>query len=55
MIQYILIGLVFVGALAYLGRIVYRQFTRSECESGCGKCNQIDVNKIEKQLRERGI
>jgi hypothetical protein len=56
MIQHIIIGLVFMAAVAYLGRLVYRSFkSGSECATGCGKCSAVDFNKLEKQLKEKGI
>lgn len=39
MIQVILIGVVFLGAAFYLGRMAVRSFQpKNECASGCGKC-----------------
>jgi hypothetical protein len=53
MIQQIIIGLIFIVALIYLGRMVYRSFKANEgCASGCGKCGAIDFKKIEQQLQE---
>lgn len=55
MIQQILIILLFSGAAFYLGRLIYRSFqTKNVCESGCGKCG-IDVGKIEKDLKAKGL
>ena len=46
MIQLILIGIVFLGAAFYLGRMVYRSFqAKHECSTGCGKCGAADVAK----------
>ncbi|NJM24463.1 MAG: FeoB-associated Cys-rich membrane protein [Bacteroidia bacterium] len=56
MIQQIVIGLIFCGAIAYLGRLVYRAFkTETACASGCGKCSAVDFKKIEKELQQRGL
>jgi hypothetical protein len=56
MIQNLLVGLVFLLALVYVGRLIYKSFqAKSACESGCGKCGAVDFNKIEKQLREKGL
>ena len=56
MIQQILVGLIFIGALAYVGRLIVRNFqAKSSCDSGCGKCNAVDFARIEKQLKEKGI
>lgn len=38
MIQTILLGLVFVLALAYLGRFFYRQANSGKDETHCDKC-----------------
>jgi hypothetical protein len=56
MIQNIIVGLLFASALFYVGRMIYRNFTaKSACDSGCGKCSTIDVDKIEKQLKKKAI
>jgi hypothetical protein len=59
MFQTILILVIFAGALAYLGRMVYRSFQAKSagagCASGCGKCGAVDFNKIEQQLRQKGV
>jgi hypothetical protein len=56
MIQEILLAIIFAGALAYLGRVLYRQFqANSACASGCGKCSVVDFNKIESDLKSRGL
>jgi len=56
MIQQFIVGLVFLGALAYVGRLIYKSFqAKSACDSGCGKCGAVDFNKIEKQLKEKGV
>lgn len=52
-IQEVLIGLIFIGSGIYLARLVYRQFTKGNCASGCGKCQTIDFKKVEKQVSER--
>ncbi|MFM8914504.1 MAG: FeoB-associated Cys-rich membrane protein [Flammeovirgaceae bacterium] len=39
MSQSVLIGLLFIGAAFYLGRMVFRSFqAKNECATGCGKC-----------------
>jgi hypothetical protein len=54
--QQILVGLIFTGALAYIGSIVYRSFqSKAGCASGCGKCGAIDFAKIEDQLKKKEI
>jgi hypothetical protein len=56
MIQSLGVGLIFLLALVYVGRLIYKSFqAKSSCESGCGKCGAVDFNKIEKQLREKGL
>jgi hypothetical protein len=53
MIQGILVCLIFLTALAYLGRMIFKHFTvKDSCASGCGKC-AVDFSKIEKQLSEK--
>lgn len=52
MIQAILLGILLIGAVLYLGRMAYKAFTTSSCESGCGKCSSIDVDAIVKSARK---
>jgi FeoB-associated Cys-rich membrane protein len=52
MIQQILIGLIFLGAAFYLGRMVYRSFqAKNACTSGCGKCGAADLEEVQKAAR----
>lgn len=39
-IQFILVALLFLAAIAFLGRMVYRAVSpkKAGCASGCGKC-----------------
>ena len=39
-IQFILMIIVFIGALFYIGRLLYRSISAKGdgCSSGCGKC-----------------
>ncbi|MCY1514183.1 hypothetical protein D9M68_487120 [compost metagenome] len=39
-IQFILVILIFIAALIYIGRMVYRAVSpkKNNCASGCGKC-----------------
>ncbi|MFN8336665.1 MAG: hypothetical protein U0U09_16160 [Cyclobacteriaceae bacterium] len=53
MFQQVIILLLFLSALAYLGRMVYRMFQSKSCATGCGKCSAVDFNKIEKDLNAR--
>jgi hypothetical protein len=56
MIQQVIVFLIFAGAVFYIGRLLYRSLqAKSVCASGCGKCGAVDFNKIEKQLKEKGI
>jgi hypothetical protein len=50
--QQVLVFLVFIGAVIYLGRVIYNHFTeKASCASNCGKCNAIDLKKIEEQFK----
>jgi len=53
MIQYILVGLLGLAAVGYLSWIIFRSFTSSECESGCGKCGALDVKAIQKSIEKK--
>ena len=53
-LQQVLVGLIFFGAIAYIGWIVYKTFqAKTGCASGCGKCGAIDFAKIEQQLKDK--
>ncbi|MDB5257675.1 MAG: hypothetical protein JWM14_2370 [Chitinophagaceae bacterium] len=52
--QEISIGFLFGIALFYLGRMVYRQFTKKEgCGEGCGcsSASAVSMEEIEKKLK----
>lgn len=51
--QQVIIILLFIGALFYLGRMIYRSFQSKSCATGCGKCGAVDFDKIEKQLNKK--
>ena len=54
MAQQIFILLLFIAAVAYMGRLVYRSFTmKGNCVSGCSGCATIDFNKIQKDLEKK--
>ncbi|MBF9253061.1 FeoB-associated Cys-rich membrane protein [Pontibacter sp. 172403-2] len=54
MVQQIIILLVFIAALAYIGRMLYRNFTvKGGCASGCSGCSAIDFKKIQKDLEKK--
>lgn len=49
----IIIGLIFFGALGYLGNLVFQNFNlknKSGCSKGCGSCGAIDFEKITAQM-----
>jgi hypothetical protein len=55
-IQQLVILLLFAGAVAYLGRMVYRSFqAKHACSTGCSKCGAIDFDKIEKEIAKKGL
>jgi hypothetical protein len=46
-IQLVIVILLFLGALFYMGRLIYRSLkSKKGCASGCGKCG-VDFSKIE--------
>ncbi|MDF2454226.1 MAG: hypothetical protein K0R51_219 [Cytophagaceae bacterium] len=52
--QEIIIGLLFAVALFFLGRMVYRQFTKKEgCGEGCGcsSASAVSMEEMEKKLK----
>ena len=54
MLQQILIGILFLGALTYVWRLIYRSFqAKAACSTGCGKCGAVDFDKIEKQINAK--
>ena len=54
MLQQIILLLIFVTALVYLGRILYRHFTQKDsCPKGCGSCSTVDFEKIARQIKEK--
>lgn len=56
MIQQIIIIGLFVAASIYISRLLYRSFqAKNACESGCGKCGASDLQKIEKELKAKGL
>ena len=53
-LQQVLLGLIFLGAVVYIGSMVYKSFqAKTGCASGCGKCGAIDFAKIERQVQEK--
>lgn len=56
MIQEVLLGMVFAGAVFYVVRLIYKNFqSKSACATGCGKCGALDIKKIEARLKEKGV
>jgi len=54
MIQQVIILLIFIAALVYIGRMLYRNFAaKGGCASGCGACSTIDFKKIQKDLEKK--
>ena len=55
MLQQILVGLIFLGAILYVGRLIYRSLkAKASCATGCGNCGAVDFEKIEKQIQAKG-
>jgi hypothetical protein len=49
----IIIGSIFLSAIAYLGNIVYQNFNpknKAGCSKGCGSCGAVDFDKIATQM-----
>ncbi|WP_442794506.1 FeoB-associated Cys-rich membrane protein [Pelobium manganitolerans] len=45
--QQIIVGVLFLGAIFYIGRQIYRSLkSKKGCASGCGKCG-VDFSKID--------
>ena len=55
--QYLLIGLLFMGAAFYVGRIFWRAFfskTAAGCAKGCGgACGSLDVDALQRTIEAR--
>ncbi|MFC6222085.1 hypothetical protein ACFP2F_02440 [Hymenobacter artigasi] len=56
-IQYLLIGVLFIAAAFYVGRIFYRAFfskTAAGCAKGCGgACGQLDIDSLQRTIEAR--
>ncbi|MEQ8714452.1 MAG: FeoB-associated Cys-rich membrane protein [Cyclobacteriaceae bacterium] len=49
--QEIFVGLIFLVALGFLGRMAWRAFAgKPSCSGGCDSCHAIDVEAIAKQI-----
>jgi len=56
MIQEIIVGIVFAGAVFYVGQLIYKSLqSKSACTTGCGKCGAMDFQKIEAQIKKKGL
>ncbi len=56
MIQEIIIGLTFLGAVFYVGRLFYKNMTsKVACSTGCSKCGALDLARIEADIKSRGL
>ncbi|MFZ1808372.1 MAG: FeoB-associated Cys-rich membrane protein [Cyclobacteriaceae bacterium] len=53
MIQSILVGILVIAAVSYLGWMIYKSFTSTECESGCGSCGALDIKAIQKTIAKK--
>ena len=55
--QYLLIGLLFIAAAFYVGRIFWRAFfskTAAGCAKGCGgACGSLDVEALQRTIEAR--
>lgn len=52
----IIIGLIFISAIAYLGNIVRKNFSfnnKAGCAKGCGSCGAIDFEKIAAEIEAK--
>jgi len=54
MAQQIIILFVFIAALFYIGRLLYRNFAaKGGCASGCGSCSTMDFKKIQQEMEKK--
>ena len=55
--QELIVIVLFLGALFYIGKLLYSSFfqknTGSACAKGCGSCSAIDVAKIEAEIKQK--
>jgi hypothetical protein len=53
-IQQIIIGTLFLAALAYVARLIYKSLqAKGACATGCGKCAAVDFDKMEKEINSK--
>lgn len=56
MVQEVIVGIVFAGAVFYVGQLIYKSLqSKSACSTGCGKCGALDIQKIESQIKKKGF
>ena len=54
MIQQIIIGALFLAALGYVVRLIYKSVqAKGACATGCGKCAAVDFEKLEKEINSK--
>ena len=54
--QELIVGIVFLVAVAYLGKQFWGSFTtkdQSGCAKGCDGCGTINVDEIERQIEKQ--
>ena len=50
-VQPLLVTILFLAAVAYLGRLVYQSFKgKAHCASGCNACSSFDPDKVLKKV-----
>jgi hypothetical protein len=52
----VFIGLIFLGAIVYLGNLVFQNFNpknKAGCAKGCGSCGAIDFDKIAAKMESQ--
>ncbi|SHI42057.1 hypothetical protein SAMN02745146_0826 [Hymenobacter daecheongensis DSM 21074] len=53
--QYLIIGLLFLAAMFYVGRIFWRAFfvkAEGGCAKGCGACGTLDVDRLQRTIEK---
>jgi hypothetical protein len=54
-VQEIIIYIIFGASVLYIGRRSWKALTRKDCGGGCASCGGIDVDAIEKKIREESV
>ena len=56
MLEEIVIGCLFIGAVGFLASIFFKNMKSSSlCPKGCAGCSTIDFNKIEKEIKKNYV